>query len=43
METRLNTIESKINQETFKLIPVKQDNLFRLLGISQSENIITSI
>jgi hypothetical protein len=43
METLLNTIESKINQETFKLIPVRQNNIFRLPGTAQSERNIIPI
>jgi len=39
----LHIIEPKVNQDTHRLLPVKQNNVFLIPGISQSQNVVTPI
>jgi hypothetical protein len=39
----LHIIESKINQDTYKLLPVKQSNVVSIPGVLQPENIVVPI
>lgn len=38
----LHVIESKINQDTHQLLPVKQDSILSIPGVLQPENVVTS-